>query len=79
VVQPTEIEMATQILVQMPWVEKVTVEDGLLRVVALDDTGSAINRALVGGGIYLSTLTPKRESLEDLFLELTESDAATVG
>ena len=75
VVQPAEIEIATQALEQMPWVEKVTVEDGMLRVVAMDDTGSAINRALVERGIFLSTLTPKRESLEDLFLDLTEDDA----
>jgi ABC-2 type transport system ATP-binding protein len=78
VVQPTELKMASQVLEQMPWVEKVTVEDGMLRVVAMDDTGSAINRALVERGIYLSTLTPKRESLEDLFLDLTEGDVAPV-
>lgn len=74
VVQPGEIEPAVQVLSQKPWIERVSVEDGVLRVVAMDDAGAAINRALVEQGIYLSSLTARRESLEDLFIDLTEGD-----
>ena len=75
VVQPGEIEPAVQVLSQKPWIERVTVEVGVLRVVAMDDAGAAINRSLVEHGIYLSSLTARRESLEDLFIELTEGDS----
>jgi len=74
VVQPGEIEPAMQVLSQKPWIERVSVEDDVLRVVAMDDAGAAINRALVERGIFLSSLTARRESLEDLFLDLTEGD-----
>jgi ABC-2 type transport system ATP-binding protein len=44
--------------------------DGL-EVYALD-RAAAVNRALVEAGVEVSSLTPKTDSLEDLFLELTK-------
>lgn len=53
-------------------VEQVTIENGVLVVVAPDTMGAEVNRALVERGIYASAITPKRSTLESLFLELTE-------
>jgi ABC-2 type transport system ATP-binding protein len=55
-----------------PAVEQVTLENGTLVVVAPPESGTELNRALVQQGIYAGAITPKRSSLESLFLELTE-------
>lgn len=72
VVSISDIETATRMLEALPWVDKVLPEDGGLKVYAPEDSGQAINRALVEKGIYASVLAPKRNTLEDLFLDLTE-------
>ena len=63
---------ARQALRPLPHVEQVTVEEGRLIVVAPLEIGAELNRALVAHGIYASAITPKRSTLENLFLELTE-------
>lgn len=72
VVPVQDIDTATRTLEALPWVDKVLPEDGGLKVYAPEDSGQAINRALVEHGIYASVLAPKRNTLEDLFLDLTE-------
>jgi ABC-2 type transport system ATP-binding protein len=67
-------EVASRIVRGVAGVEQVTVEEGRLVVVAGDGIGASINRALADAGIYASEITVKRSTLEDLFLELTESD-----
>jgi hypothetical protein len=47
-----------------------------LRVTAPGEAGAAVNRALAERGIYASMIAPRRSSLEDLFLELTEEAVA---
>jgi ABC-2 type transport system ATP-binding protein len=72
VVRPQEFEAATRALEALPFVDRVMPEDGGLKVYAPEDAGEAINRALVEHGIYAGVLAPKRNTLEDLFLDLTE-------
>ena len=45
---------------------------GVLRVMlAGEATPAALNAALVGAGVRVNALVPERETLEDVFLELT--------
>ena len=71
-VSPDERERAQEILRLHPAVEQVTVENGALVVVAPLESGSDLNRALTQQGIFAGAITPRRSSLESLFLELTE-------
>lgn len=71
-VPEAEAERARGVLHPLSDVEQVTVEKGTLVVVAPLEMGAALNRALVAEGIFASAITPKRSSLESLFLELTE-------
>lgn len=65
-------------LSRQPWIEGVEERNGLLRVSAPPDAGQAVNRVLVETGIFASQIAATRSSLEELFLELTESeDVAT--
>jgi ABC-2 type transport system ATP-binding protein len=59
----------------LPFVQRVSAEDGRIVVVAPPERGAEVNRALVERGIYAAAIVPKTSSLEDLFMELTESDA----
>ena len=67
-----DLTVARQLLRRLPQVEQVTIEEGRLIVVAPLEMGGELNRALVGQGIYASAITPRRSTLENLFLELTE-------
>jgi ABC-2 type transport system ATP-binding protein len=70
-------EVGAKVIRAVPGVEQVTVEPGRLVVIAADDLGSAINRALADTGIYASQIVARRSSLEDIFLELTASEDGT--
>lgn len=74
-VDATDIDRARDVLARMPWVEKVDVRDGTLHVAAPADAGSAINRTLVESGVFASRIAAQRNTLEELFLELTETNA----
>jgi ABC-2 type transport system ATP-binding protein len=67
-----DLNQARHVLRPLPHVEQVTVENGKLIVVAPLEIGAELNRAMVDHGIYASAITPKRSTLENLFLELTE-------
>jgi len=71
-VTPDVNDQARDILRRLPGVEQATIENNRIVVVAPLEMGADLNRALVGAGIYASAITPKKNSLEDLFLELTE-------
>ncbi len=71
-VAPDQFEAAMAIMQRVPGVEQVTVSGDKLTAVAEPELGMEINRALVGEGIYAGEISPKRSSLESLFLELTE-------
>jgi ABC-2 type transport system ATP-binding protein len=46
-----------------------------LDVVAEPERGAELNRALASAGLYASALIPRASSLEDVFIELTETEA----
>ncbi len=71
-VTPGELPGARDVLSQQAWIERVDERDGVLQVAASADAGSAINRALAESGIFASQIASQRNTLEDLFLELTE-------
>ncbi len=78
VVDGQDQQQALKLLRPLPEVEQVTAEDSRLIVVAPENAGAAINRALVEGGIFASAIAPKRSTLEDLFLEMTQETAGSM-
>lgn len=72
VVPDVDPEIALKAIRPIPQVEQVTIENGRLFVVAPEELGVAINRALVEQGLFASAIAPRHSTLEDLFLELTE-------
>jgi ABC-2 type transport system ATP-binding protein len=75
-VAAAETAGAMRALGRLPFVERIEAEGDTLRLVAPADAGAAINRALVEQGIYAGGIAVTRHTLEDLFLDLTEDDAA---
>lgn len=72
-----EAERARALLTTLPYVRSVSLVDEVLQVDAEADTAAAISKSLAAAGFYASSLSLKRSSLEDLFLELTaEPEAA---
>lgn len=65
-------ELALRAIRPIPQVEQVTIDNGKVIVVAPEEIGAALNRALVEHGIYASAIAPRHSTLEDLFLEMTE-------
>lgn len=63
---------ADRLVASLPGVERVTVEDGVLRIEVDPAEAAVINRALVSAGIEVSELSVERDSLEDVFLALTQ-------
>lgn len=73
-VSERDLEPARDVLRRLQGVEQVTVENGRLVVVAPLEMGAELNRAMAEAGVYASEIVPKKNSLEDLFLELTEGE-----
>lgn len=74
VVAADAMESASRVLHRLQGVDQVTADGKKLTVVADPELGADINRALVEQGIYASQISPKRSSLESIFLEITEGD-----
>jgi ABC-2 type transport system ATP-binding protein len=72
VLPPAELEAGATILQTLPFVESVVARDGSLVVTTPDERGAEVNRALAGQGLFASAIVPRRSSLEDIFIELTE-------
>jgi ABC-2 type transport system ATP-binding protein len=70
-VRAEPLPQAIELVGGMPGVVAVTTVDGVIDVDADSIEAAAINRALVEAGIAVSELSPRRASLEDVFLELT--------
>jgi ABC-type multidrug transport system ATPase subunit len=66
------MDAAERVLGSFRGVEEVARLDGGLRVVADPSAAPTINRALVEVGIAVGELRPERDSLEKIFLELTQ-------
>jgi ABC-type multidrug transport system ATPase subunit len=72
-VRAEPVAEAMRLLAGLPEVERVVADNGALRITAAPADAPAINRALVQAGVAVSELTPERASLEDVFLELTQT------
>jgi ABC-type multidrug transport system ATPase subunit len=70
-VRARPLAQAIELLGGLPGVVAGTSIDGVIDVAADSAEAAAINRALVEAGIAVSELSPRRASLEDVFLELT--------
>jgi ABC-2 type transport system ATP-binding protein len=68
-----DIGRASSALRALPGVTEIRQTDSMLEVVADAGRGSELNRVLAAAGIYASAIVPRTSSLEDVFLELTES------
>jgi ABC-2 type transport system ATP-binding protein len=66
-----DLEAASRIIRGLGCVKAVRIEDGLLQVESESDAAASITKALAEAGIYVSSLTPRHRSLEDVFLDLT--------
>lgn len=74
IVRATPVEEAAQIAEKLAGVEEVTVNDGALRLTADPERAAEINAKLVSAGLRVSELRPAEQSLEELFLELTDGE-----
>jgi ABC-2 type transport system ATP-binding protein len=72
-VRAEPIAAAERLLGTLPAVEHVTVANGGFHIAADPAAAAAINRALVEAGIAVSELRREQASLEEVFLELTQS------
>jgi ABC-type multidrug transport system ATPase subunit len=75
-VRAEPLDEAEGVLGAMRGIEQVARSDGGLRVAVDPAAAAEINRALVEAGIAVGELRPERASLEKVFFELTESEAA---
>ena len=75
-IEIAEPERAAATLRALPFVERVTFGATRVTVVAPPERGAEVNRALAERGMYATAIVPRTSSLEEVFLELTESDAA---
>jgi len=66
---------ASSALRALPGVTEIRETPTGLEVVADAGRGAELNRALAAAGMYASAIVPRTSSLEDVFLELTESGA----
>jgi ABC-type multidrug transport system ATPase subunit len=68
---------AKTLLATLPWVEAVAQQDGGLLVTAPQARSWEISRALAERQIYVNELVPQHRTLEEFFMEITETDPAT--
>lgn len=71
-VAPEEVQTAQAIIQRIPGVEQVSLDGKVLTAVAEAPIGVEINRALFAEGIIAGEISPRRSTLESLFLEMTE-------
>jgi len=68
---------AERVLVTVAGIEQVARLDGGIRIAVDPAAAPTINRALVEAGIAVAELRPDRDSLEKIFLELTQGGEET--
>ncbi len=75
-IRPNQVEIALRAIRAVPGVTGATADETGRRLTVVAETdGSMINRALAERGVYASAIVPRRGSLEQLFLELTEGSS----
>jgi ABC-type multidrug transport system ATPase subunit len=75
-VRAEPLDEAERVLGAIRGIEQVARSDGGLRIATDPAAAADINRALVEAGIAVGELRPERASLEKVFFELTEPEAA---
>ena len=73
-VRAKPLQEASFIASRLAGVEEATVVDGALRLIVDPERAAEINAKLVSAGISVSELRPAEQSLEEVFLELTEKE-----
>ena len=73
-VRAIPLDAARTLAERLPGVERVDLADDTLRLRVAPEQAAAINTALVGAGIAVSELRPVQDSLEEVFLALTEGE-----
>jgi ABC-2 type transport system ATP-binding protein len=68
---------AQALLKTLSWVEAVAPQDGGLIVTAPQARAWEVSRALAERQIYVNELVPQHRTLEEFFMEITETDPAT--
>ncbi len=74
-IQVAEPERAAEIIRALPFVQSVSVQGERLSVAAPEERGADISRALGDANLYVTAMSVRHSSLEDVFLELTETEA----
>lgn len=72
-VRTDEHQRAVEILEAVDWIEHIDCTDGKLVLSAPTDRSADVNRELAKAGIYVAELRPRERSLEDVFLEITQT------
>ena len=72
VVRAQPLERAEAIAARVAGVERVEVADGALRLAVDPARAAEVNHALVSAGVAVSELRPAQQSLETVFLRLTQ-------
>lgn len=76
-VDEASVAAAHQICRALSFVQSIDTDGRTLRIHAPLDSSSAVNRALAQAGIFAAEVKIRQNSLEDLFLELTEPEQPT--
>ncbi len=66
-----DMDSAERILRNSPWAEQLQREDPAFFLDGVGDMGAEVNKFLVAKGQFASVIQPIRDSLEDVFFELT--------
>jgi ABC-2 type transport system ATP-binding protein len=74
-VRAQPVSPAQEILVRLLGADAVSQEDGAFALKVDAGRAAEVNRALVTGGVDVTELTSGRRSLEDVFIELTGTEA----
>jgi len=72
-IKVADMERASAILQDLPWVKSVKTEGGYLIVDAPQDSASRVNQALAEQNVFASELVNRVANLESVFLQLTEN------
>ena len=75
-IEVAEPMRAAAIIRGLPFVQRVDIREGALAVVAPEGHAADIGRVLSDAGLYPTAMVPRHESLEDVFLELTDPESA---
>jgi ABC-2 type transport system ATP-binding protein len=70
-VKTTDDAKAKEVITSLPWVARVTEQQGYLIVTAPPDRSSELSAALMKQGVLIQEMSPVQFSLEQYFLEVT--------